>query len=89
VGKIYSQLTHHIANEVVQRVEGVAEIYVWLCSQIGQPIHTPMIVASQVILRQGVLLQDVKPVVQAIMHQELAEIHKFSRRLIRGELPVC
>ena len=48
VGKIYSLLTHHIANEVVQRDEGVEEVYIWLCSQIGQPIDKPMIAASQV-----------------------------------------
>lgn len=88
VGKIYSLLTHHIANEVVQRVEGVAEVYVWLCSQIGQPIHAPLIAASQVILLEGVGLSDVQPAVEAIIERELAGIHDFSKRLVRGELPV-
>ena len=88
VGKIYSLLTHHIAHEVVQRVEGVAEVYVWLCSQIGQPINAPLIAASQVILREGVVLPDVEAGVEAIIEQELAGIHKFSQRLVRGEFPV-
>src|SRR5271157_1049325 len=88
VGKIYSLLTHHIANEVVQRVEGVAEVYVWLCSQIGRPINAPWIAASQVILQEGVRLPDLQPAVEAIIEEELAEIHEFRMRLTRGELPV-
>lgn len=89
VGKVYSLLTHHIANEVVQRVEGVAEVYVWLCCQIGQPINAPLIAASQVILLEGVGLPDVQPAMEAIIERELAGIHEFCKRLVRGELPVC
>ncbi|QDV30292.1 S-adenosylmethionine synthetase [Planctopirus ephydatiae] len=88
VGKIYSLLTHYIANEVVQRVEGVAEVYIWLCSQIGKPIQEPMIAASQVILRNGVGLTDVERAVKTIIEQELAGIHDFSRRIVRGEFSV-
>lgn len=88
VGKIYSLLTHHIANKVIQRVEGVDEIYVWLCSQIGHPIHLPMLAASQVVLRSGVGLLDVEPAVTAIIEEELGTIHEFSRRIIHGEFPV-
>lgn len=88
VGKIYTLLTHHIAGQIVQRVQGVAEVYVWLCSQIGKPINDPLIAAAQVILREGVGLPDVQPAVEAIIDQELANIHQFSERLARGELPV-
>lgn len=88
VGKIYSSLTHHIANEVARRVEGVAEVYVWLCSQIGRPINEPLIAASQVILQEGVRLPDVQPAVEAIIEQELTGIHEFCQRLVRGEMPM-
>lgn len=88
VGKIYSLLTHHIAHEIVQRVEGVEEVYVWLCSQIGQPINAPHIAASQLILHSGVLLADVQPAVEEIIQQELARIDEFTSRLVRGELLV-
>lgn len=84
VGKIYSLLTHHIANEVVQRVEGVAEAYVWLCSQIGQPIDVPLFTASQVILKDGFGLPNLKPALESIFEQELARIDDFSRQLARG-----
>jgi S-adenosylmethionine synthetase len=89
VGKIYTLLTHHIAGQVAERVQGVAEVYVWLCSQIGQPINAPWVAAAQVILQEGVGLPDVQPTIEAIIGQELAGIHEFGERLARGELPVC
>jgi S-adenosylmethionine synthetase len=89
VGKIYSLLTHHMAHEVTRRVEGVAEVYIWLCSQIGRPIQVPMIAASQLLLRDGTELADVRPAVEAIIDEQLAEIHAFTDRLVRGELPIC
>jgi S-adenosylmethionine synthetase len=88
VGKIYTLLSHHIAGQVAERVQGVAEVYVWLCSQIGQPIDKPLIAATQVILEKGVGLTEVEPAIKAIIEQELAEVHAFSERLSRGELPV-
>ena len=88
VGKIYTLLTHHIASQVVERVQGVAEVYVWLCSQIGQPIDAPLIAAAQVTLQEGVGLPDVQPAVEAIVEQELVAIHEFGKRLTRGELSV-
>jgi S-adenosylmethionine synthetase len=89
VGKIYTLLTHHIARQVAERVQGVAEVYVWLCSQIGQPINAPVVAAAQVILQEGVRLPDVQPAIEAIIGQELAGVHEFGERLARGELPVC
>jgi len=88
VGKIYTLLTHHIAGQVVQHVHGVVEVYVWLCSQIGQPINAPLIAAAQVILQEGVGLPDVQPAIEAIIGQELAGIHEFGERLARGEMSV-
>jgi S-adenosylmethionine synthetase len=88
VGEIYTLLTHHIARQVVERVQGVAEVYVWLCSQIGQPINAPVVAAAQVILQEGVGLPDVQPAIEAVIEQELVGIHDFGKRLARGELPV-
>jgi S-adenosylmethionine synthetase len=88
VGKIYTLLTHHIAGQVVQHVPGVAEVYVWLCSQIGQPIDAPWIAAAQVVLQDGVALPDVQPAIEAVMTQQLADVHDFEKRLARGEWPV-
>jgi S-adenosylmethionine synthetase len=88
VGKIYTLLTHQIAGRVVQHVPGVVEVYVWLCSQIGQPINAPLIAAAKVILQDGVGLPDVQPAIETIIVQELADIATFQDRLARGEIPV-
>ena len=88
VGKIYTLLTHHIAGQLVERVPGLAEVYVWLCSQIGQPVNAPLVAAAQVVLRDGVGLAEVRPSIEAIIEQELANVHGFGERLARGEFPV-
>jgi S-adenosylmethionine synthetase len=88
VGKIYTLLTNHIAGRVFERVPGLAEVYVWLCSQIGQPINAPLIAAAQIVLRDGVGLSDVQSPIEAIIGEELAGVHEFGERLARGELPV-
>jgi S-adenosylmethionine synthetase len=88
VGKIYTLLTHHIAGQVVERVPGLLEVYVWLCSQIGQPINAPLVAAAQVVLQHGVGLAEVRPSVEAIIEQELANVHGFGERLARGEFLV-
>ncbi len=88
VGKIYTLLTHQIADRIYQAIEPVEEVYVWLCSQIGQPIDQPLIASAQVILESGVDLPDVEDRIHEIMDRELADINRFTQRLIRGELKV-
>ncbi len=88
VGKIYTLLTHQIADRIYQEVEAVDEIYVWLCSQIGQPIDQPLVASAQAILAPGAGLPDVEEPIRAIIQQELAQIDQFTQRLVRGELRV-
>ena len=88
VGKIYSLLTQRIAEDVHAQVPGVCEAYIWLGSQIGQPIDQPAIAAAQLILEPGVGLSDVRPAVMAIVAGALASLPAFIARLARGELPV-
>ncbi|MBI2845719.1 MAG: methionine adenosyltransferase [Chloroflexi bacterium] len=85
VGKVYNLLSHRIANEVYQKVPGVREVYIWLCSQIGQPIDQPLIASAQLILQPGVSLQKISPQVEEVMEQELAGIYSFTESLTRGE----
>jgi S-adenosylmethionine synthetase len=88
VGKIYSLLTHRMADEIYKAVPGIREVYVWLCSQIGQPIDAPLIASAQLILNDNVSLDSVKGDVEAVMERELAGIYDFTDRLTRGELAV-
>jgi S-adenosylmethionine synthetase len=88
VGKIYNLLTHRIADEVYQSVPGLREVYIWLCSQIGQPIDQPLIASAQLILEPGVKLEAIRGEVESDINRELADIYDYSGRLARGEFAV-
>jgi S-adenosylmethionine synthetase len=88
VGKIYNLLSHEIADHVHREVQGIREVTVWLCSQIGKPIDQPMMAAAQLSLESGVVLEDVQESVTAVIDRELAGIHNFTWRLAQGELAV-
>lgn len=88
VGKIYTLLTHQIAAEIYGQVPGLREVYVWLCSQIGQPIDRPLIASVQLILQPGASMAEIEPTVKSMLEQELATMDNFTARLTRGELLV-
>jgi S-adenosylmethionine synthetase len=88
VGKIYTFLTHEIAGKIYRGVPGIAEVYVWLCSQIGHPIDKPLIASAQLILDPGIKVADVQKPVEEVMERELAGIYDFTKRLTKGEFSV-
>ena len=88
VGKIYTFLTHDIADKIHKGVPGITEVYVWLCSQIGHPIDQPLIASAQLVLEPGTRLTAVRKPVEDIMEHELANIYKFTKRLTKGEFSV-
>jgi S-adenosylmethionine synthetase len=88
VGKIYNLLSHEIAERVYLEVEGLREVTVYLCSQIGRPIDRPLVAGAQVVLIDRAELGDVKGPVSEVIDRELASIHHFTERLIQGEFKV-
>jgi S-adenosylmethionine synthetase len=88
VGKIYSVLTNRIAGDIYAHVPGINEVYVWLCSQIGQPIDNPMATSVQLCLKEGVGLADVTPQIEAIINNELATIHEFTLEMAEGKYQI-
>ncbi|MFW6082700.1 MAG: methionine adenosyltransferase [Chloroflexota bacterium] len=88
VGKIYNLLSHEIAEQIFLEVDGLREVTVYLCSQIGQPIDQPLVAAAQVILSKGVALPDVKSSIEGVVDRQLATIDRFTEKLIEGELKV-
>ncbi|MFQ6050805.1 MAG: methionine adenosyltransferase [Candidatus Hydrothermarchaeota archaeon] len=88
VGKIYNVLTHQIAKKIYQEISGMREVYVWLLSQIGQPIDQPKIVVAQVILEKG-RVEDIENEIKAVVEDELADIKSFTMDLARGRIPIC
>ncbi|MFA4935777.1 MAG: methionine adenosyltransferase [Candidatus Methanoperedens sp.] len=88
VGKIYNVLSHRIASEIYTNVPDIKEVYVWLLSQIGEPIDQPKIAAAQVIMERG-SLSDVEREVNEVIDNELANIQEFCMELAYGKIPVC
>ncbi|MGB8216093.1 MAG: methionine adenosyltransferase [Candidatus Methanoperedens sp.] len=88
VGKIYNVLSHRIASEIYTNVPDIKEVYVWLLSQIGEPIDQPKIAAAQVIMERG-SLEDVEKEINEVIDSELANIQKFCMELAYGKIPVC
>lgn len=89
VGKIYNILSHELARKVYAECPGIEEVYVWLCSQIGRPLDDPWAVSVELSLKPGAALADVKRPVQDLIGRELAGVEGFTRRLCRGEIPIC
>ncbi|MBS3909511.1 MAG: methionine adenosyltransferase [Actinobacteria bacterium] len=88
VGKIYTILAHRVANEIYNSVEGVREVYVWLCSQIGQPIDEPRVASAQLILEHGAAIDKIEPLVKGVIDLELANIGAFTTELAEGRYKV-
>lgn len=89
VGKIYNLLTYRIADKICQNVSGVREVYVWLLSQIGQPIDQPQVATAQLIMKKGKSLKKVSGEVRETIETELANIDKFTEELVNQSISVC
>ncbi len=89
VGKIYNVLSYRIAEQVSERVNGVKESYIWLLSNIGQPINEPKVVSAQVILKDGVELREVSPEIEEVIAHEFDHLSEFCMDLAKGKINVC
>jgi S-adenosylmethionine synthetase len=89
VGKLYNLLAGQIAENIYARVPGLAEVNVWLGSQIGRPLDQPAIAAVQLIPHDEMHLdKKATMLVEEAIASELADIASFSARLIRGDISV-
>ena len=88
VGKVYNVLSHKIANEIYENVNGIKEIYFWLLSQIGTPIDKPKIAAAQLIMNSG-SVDDVRKEVNEVIKKELSNIKQFCLDLAHGKYEIC
>jgi S-adenosylmethionine synthetase len=88
VGKIYNVLAHRAAQRAHAEIGGLRDVCVWLCSQIGAPVDQPRLAAAQVVLADGVELEDVRGRVAAIVEDELARIPALTEELLAGQHPV-
>ncbi|OYT33403.1 S-adenosylmethionine synthetase [Archaeoglobales archaeon ex4484_92] len=86
VGKIYNVLANLIAQECVERVEGIREIYVKILSQIGKPINDPKVMSIQVLPKRGYKLEGMKRAIYNIAEEYLERINEICNLLISGKI---
>jgi S-adenosylmethionine synthetase len=91
VGKIYNLLSFKMAEDIVNRVDGVEEVYVWLVSQIGTPINKPRLVSVQVILEEGLNMEALERPIMDVVEDRLSDesLKSFINDLIEGKMKVC
>jgi len=89
VGKIYNILSHQMARDIYDNIEGVKEVYVWLLSEIGTRIDKPHLASAQIILHKGVDARAVNRKAEGIIENGLANIGRFCMELAKGKYPVC
>lgn len=86
IGKIYNILSTRLAQECVRSVDGIEEIYMRLLSQIGKPIDQPLVASVQVLPKPGFELKKIKPDIETIINNGLADITCITEKVIRGEI---
>lgn len=89
VGKIYNVLSHKMARDIYESIEGIKEVYVFLLSSIGAPVDRPQLATAQLLLERGRSINEIARKVEAIFERGFAEINGFCAALARGEYHVC
>jgi S-adenosylmethionine synthetase len=87
-GKLYSLLSHRMAREIHAGCPGLREVYVHLATRIGEPLDRPW-TGVQLVVADGVALEDIERRVREIVEAELARLPAFRSELILGQHPVC
>jgi S-adenosylmethionine synthetase len=89
VGKIYNLLTHAVAKKIHEEVPGVSEVYVWLVSQIGEPIDRPSVALARVLPENGTKMEEIRKEVSERVNWALDHILDFCRDLAEGKMRIC
>jgi S-adenosylmethionine synthetase len=89
VGKIYNVLTHVLADQIYRQVPGLEEVFVWLCSRIGDPVNDPQVAAVQVRLKPRATYADVADPIRQIVGRELERMPEFCNELVQGKYSIC
>lgn len=89
IGKIYNILSYRLAEKIYRNVPGLREVYVWLLSEIGQPIDQPKVVSAQLVLESNFKLSNVSEQIEDIIKGELERIDRFCESLVKEPFPVC
>jgi S-adenosylmethionine synthetase len=85
-GKIYNLLAGIIANEVVENVDGIQEVYIKILSEIGRRIDDPKVATAQIIPKSDTNVEVLEQKVKRIADEWLTNMPEVTEMVIRGEL---
>jgi len=85
-GKIYNLLANKIANEVVDSVDGIQEVYIKILSEIGRRIDDPKVATAQIVSKSDVNPGVMETKVGRIIDDWLSNIAEITGMAVRGEL---
>lgn len=88
VGKLYNILSFQLAQRICDQLDGVREVYVWLGSQIGQPVNEPPMAAVQLILPPGKPLASVQDKARDVVREGLNNLGQLAEGLIDGTVRI-
>ena len=83
--KVIDKRDHIGGNIYCENVEGIKQMNVMILSQIGKPIDQPKAASTQVILEDGVKLEDVDKKVEQIVDRWLEDISIITENVVQGK----
>ena len=78
-----------MAAKIVKHVEGLAEVYVWLVSEIGTPIDDPKSIYVQAVPSKKPDINALNKAITAVVEEQLSNIGDLTTALILGKYNVC
>ncbi len=88
VGKIYNVLANRIARAIVDEMDGVAEAYCSLLSQIGRPIDEPRLIDVRLSLEDPAALAALQASVAELARARLGQASTLWREVIAEAVPL-
>jgi S-adenosylmethionine synthetase len=86
VGKVYNALALDTCRDICNRVPQVKEVTMQVLSQIGHPIDQPLVCNALVRTRTGVLSEDTRQAITAVIDEHLAGISDVRVKIRTGAI---
>lgn len=86
VGKVYNALALLAAQDIVKQIPTVAEVSVYVLSQIGHPLDQPLVATALVRPKDGQMTPSIEKDVLDVLDQHLANVAEVGTLIRRGEM---
>ncbi len=88
VGKLYNVLSLVASQAIIEEVPEVAEVQMYILSQIGKPLDQPLVATASVKSRNGHITPEIEARVRAVIDRHLADMEGLRERLLKMEVPM-